>query len=312
MRTEYFARRPDHVSLAIVAGHLLLVFSPVYAAAALGPSWHTPLFFLLVGLGMNGILNLMHECAHALVFERRLWSERLGRRVVAPLVFANFDAYRERHWDHHRFIGQEGETKDTYLIDIRGRHLVTLVLRSVVMIEAAGRFLGQIRRGPGTAPGASAWLAYLVVFQSLLFAALVLTARLYNPTAGWSGAIGNAAIAYGVVYLYALVSVTVLMASLRAIAEHQSYEARSARSGYASLRNFSCNVVSRVLMGAYGFGEHFTHHRVPGIPYYHLARATRELAEAEPALAPVNGYFGVLSQIIAGHHSTTVDAARPR
>jgi fatty acid desaturase len=53
-------------------------------------------------------------------------------------------------------------------------------------------------------------------------------------------------------------------------------------------------------MGAYGFGEHYTHHRVPGIPYYHLPAATREMAGEDPTMRPGKDYFAVLAEIILG------------
>jgi fatty acid desaturase len=103
------------------------------------------------------------------------------------------------------------------------------------------------------------------------------------------------------VYLYGLMSLTVFMASLRAVAEHQHYaDDSSTQCGYAALRNFSCNPVSRYLMGAYGFGEHYTHHRVPSIPYYWLKIATQTLARDDASFLPRHGYFSVLATIVTG------------
>src|SRR4030095_12576925 len=59
------------------------------------------------------------------------------------MVLANFDSYRRRHWDHHRFVGVEGETKGTYLIDIQGKNLLWFWCRCAFMIEAVRRFAGQ-------------------------------------------------------------------------------------------------------------------------------------------------------------------------
>jgi fatty acid desaturase len=51
-------------------------------------------------------------------------------------------------------------------------------------------------------------------------------------------------------------------------------------------------------MGAYGFGEHYTHHQHPGIPYYHLPAATMELARDNPLLRSDKSYFAVLEEIV--------------
>ena len=284
--------------MLIVAVHLLLVASPVYIAAAAGPGWWTPALWLLFGLSMNGLLNLMHECAHILVFTKREWSDALGRRVLSPLVFADFDGYRERHWAHHKVLGRDGETKDTYLIDIRRSRLLLLFARCLLMIEAVSTFFKHAPRST-TGAGQRAWLLNVGVFQTLFAGSLLLTARSAHQS--WQSSLVSAAVAYGVVYVYGLMSVTVLMASLRAIAEHQAVGHGSATSGYADLRNFSCNPFSRYLMGAYGFGEHYTHHRAPGIPYYNLQRATSQLSAAEQTLTPQSGYFSTLAKIVAGH-----------
>ena len=299
MNTNYLAKRSDAMSLLVVSSHLIVVVGPVYAAAALGPGWHTVVWWLLFGLSMNGILNLMHECAHTHVFKDRKWSDVLAKRVVAPLVFADFDAYRRRHWDHHKFIGEEGETKDAYLIDIRGVGLVKAFARCALMVEAARKFFNQ-KLGRDADPRAGRkWLIDLAIFQLVFSISLLLTARAFNGDSGWGTAVYYAAVAYIVVYLYGLMSLTVFMASLRAIAEHQVYDTSSARAGYAALRNFSCNPLSRFLMGAYGFGEHYTHHRAPAIPYYRLRAATAEMAQQDRSLRPEKDYFTVLAEIFS-------------
>lgn len=309
MNRNYLTKRPDAISLMVVSGHLIVVLSPVYAAAAMGPGWHLALWWLLFGVSMNGILNLMHECAHSHVFKNRKWSDGLGKRFVAPLVFADFDAYRRRHWDHHKFIGREGETKDTYLIDIRGINLITAFARCAVMAEAARKFLKQKVGRATDSRAARNWIVDLSIFQLVFSGSLILTARAFTADGRWATAVFHAASAYVVVYLYGLMSLTVLMASLRAIAEHQVYDAASVRSGYAALRNFTCNPLSRYLMGAYGFGEHYTHHREPAIPYYHLQAATVEMAQADSSLRPEKGYFTVLSEIFVARRVVNADVA---
>ena len=91
-------------------------------------------------------------------------------------------------------------------------------------------------------------------------------------------------------------SLTIFAAALRAIAEHQLYGGSDFR-GYAALRNVKCNPISRFLMGAYGFGEHETHHMHPGIPYYRLRQATEMVAKEEASLRPQQGYFTTLFHI---------------
>lgn len=298
------ARRPDAVSGAVVVAHLALVISPVYVAAVRGPGWYLLLLTVALGLGMNSVLNLMHEAAHALVFSRRSMSDLLGRWVLGPMLFADFDAYKIRHWDHHRFLGVDGETKDTYAVDIRGWRVMSVLLSCLSTATAIAKFRRQTANTEAGPPN-RAWLGRLFAWHTAIGTSVLLCAWLANPRQGFGPAMISAGLAYLVVYLYGLMGVTVFMATLRAIAEHQPYTSDESMRGRAALRNFTCGPVSRCLMGAYGFGEHYTHHKEPGIPYYQLVAATDRMAEADSTLRQGKGYFRVLGEIITG-------AASPR
>jgi len=296
MDDRYFKRRSDAISFFVVVAHLLIVLSPVYITAATDLGLYIIFCWLFFSLSMNGILNLLHECAHYLVFSKKKGSNILGKYIIAPMVFADFEAYQKRHWDHHKFLGEEGETKDTYLIDIRGMKVLQFLLRCVLMAEAASKFFKQTQTE--TAKKSYAWIFNFLVFQSFFALSLLLIARIDSDE--WLTALYHAVVAYGFVYLYGLMSLTVFMAALRAIAEHQQYDNYSTKQGYATLRNFRCNLVSRFLMGVYGFGEHYTHHRIPGMPYYKLKEATAEMAQEDASLRPGKDYFSVLAEIIRG------------
>ncbi|PWT84249.1 MAG: hypothetical protein C5B56_15905 [Proteobacteria bacterium] len=315
LATSHFARshlgkRPDAVSLLVVVSHLALVLAPAYLAAVLGPTWWLLGCWLWFGLTMNGLLNLMHEAAHCHVFHERGPNDLIGRWLLGPLALADFDGYRRRHWDHHRRLGEPDDPKTTYHTDIRGWRALALAVRCLTLAEAIAKFLHQTK-GDEDAParGSSpAWMIRVAVFQSL-FAGSLLAVAWSTHRADLRGTLLSAALAYGFVYGYGLASVTVFAAALRAIAEHQPGPDPAAREGAAALRNFRCNPLTRLVLGAYGFAEHATHHLQPGIPYYHLRAATRDLAAADRTMAPVVGYWSTLwslAHVAAG----TSDAAR--
>ena len=85
--------------------------------------------------------------------------------------------------------------------------------------------------------------------------------------------------AWLVVYQYGVASLTVFMATLRAIAEHQVDAQAPVVTGRAALRNFRDNPLSRLLLGAYGFSEHASHHLNPQVPSYRLTGATQDLID---------------------------------
>lgn len=294
-----FRKRSDLRSGMMVIAHLTLVLTPVYVAALIGPSPYWIALYLWFGLLMNGLLNLMHECAHYHVFKSRGGSNFLGRWVLGPFAVTDFDGYRWRHWKHHTHLGINGDTKDAYLVDIGGIKLIVFLVRCLTLAEALRKFRHQVvadevRNQKPSSP--AEWLSRTVLWHGLFFTSLLLVA---GAAAGrpWPRAFIFAILAYGFVYGYGLVSLTVFVATLRAIAEHQLETGQISSTGRAALRNFRCGPVSRLIFGAYGFAEHATHHCEPGLPYYHLVEATKDLAVDDPELNPNHRYLGELLKL---------------
>ena len=293
---EWLSRRSDVVSWVVVTAHLALVFAAVLAAAAIGPSPWLIVAWLWFGLTFTGPLNLMHECAHRLAFRRRRSSDLLGRWVLGPLSFADFDAYRERHWAHHRNLGLDGDTKDAYRVDIRGAGLVRLLAGCLSLRDAVRKFTRQAPPGEelplGEGVGMGAALLRTAVVQGLLAGSVLAVAWLAHDGAG--RILVSAALAYGFVYLYGLAALTVFAATLRAVAEHQVGADGAITEGRAALRNFPAGPLTRLVFGSYGFANHATHHREPGVAHYRLPTVTASLAVAEPGLIPTRTYLATL------------------
>jgi fatty acid desaturase len=286
-------KRSDVISLATAACHITFVFCPIYLAAAVGPSALFAFFWLWFGATMAGLLNLMHECAHYHTFRRRWGSNLLGQWVLAPLVLADFENYRQLHWAHHRNLGGDNDPKYSYTVDIRRGRLLQFFLRCLIGAEALRKFSYQnTERATTKLASSNFWMARVLIVHSVFAGSLLLTAMRFN--ADLASAIVSAMVAYLFVYLYGLASLTLFMATLRSIAEHQFAADNHAASGHAALRNLDCGVIERLLFGCYGFAEHATHHRNPAIPSYHLAEATKELAILDTTLTPGLTYRKIL------------------
>lgn len=289
-------KRSDLRSTFVVGTHLAFVLLPVYLAVATpeGPVWL--LSWLWFGLSNNAMLNLMHEAAHLHVFKSHRGSMLLGRWVLGPLMFVSFDRYRSVHWPHHRHLGGAGDPKYSYMIDIGGFRFVTFLLRSMGLVEA-WRKLRYVHgeRGTATTGGTSehAWVWRTLLVQGVLVGSLVLTAG-----QAWTTALRQAALAYGFVYLYGMLSLTVMAANLRAIAEHQITDHQAEVVGHAALRNLACSSFARVLFGAYGFAEHASHHWNPAVPYYRLGAELRRSLLDHPQAAASRGYFRTIAGIV--------------
>ncbi len=298
---RWFERRRDPVSWAVTAAHVALVFAAVPLAAVLGPSPAVIGLWLWFGVTMNSLLNLMHECAHRLAFRRRASNDLLGRWVLGPVSLADFDAYRRRHWAHHKNLGLDTDTKDAYLVEIGGPGLLRLLVRCLTLREAGRKLAHQ-----GVAPGGEehpvargAALARTAVVQGLLAGTVLVVAAAAHD--GTGRVLAAAAVAYGFVYLYGLASLTVFAATLRAIAEHQTGDDAALDEGRAALRNFRTGPLSRLVFGSYGFSDHATHHRRPSVPHYRLSEVTAALASEEPGLQPRSGYVATLRRLRREH-----------
>jgi fatty acid desaturase len=303
-----FKKRSDFRSLLTVSAHAALVLAPVYIAAFIGPGLYWIALWLSFGILMNGLLNLMHESAHRHVFVHRGGSDFLGRWILGPLALTDFDEYRRRHWKHHTNLGIDGDTKDAYLVPIQGLKLVWFALRCMTLQEALRKFNHQTLEDAPTGQRRSnsmLWLARTILVQTLFLASLMLVA-LKATHRQWPRDILFAATAYCCVYLYGLASLTVFVATLRAIAEHQLETGQQSSTGRAALRNFSCGPIARLILGAYGFAEHATHHHEPALPYYHLREATDVLAAGDRELAPEYHYWKELVALAAPPRETGV------
>ena len=241
-----FDRRPDGVSLAVVVTHIAFVLCPVFLGAWVGVSpWLIPLWFWF-GLAFHGMLNLWHESSHALVFRERARNDVLGRWVLAPLIAGEFDTYKQRHWDHHRFVGEDNDTKDAYLLDLRGARVLGFLLRCLTLQEAVQK-LRRTGDASSTAPSSSTWLLRAAVVHGTLFTALFFVAL--SNDRGPLGAFVAAGFAWGGIFIYGMAGLTLFIASLRTLCEHGLAEDDAARVGRAALRNFSCGAVERLLIG---------------------------------------------------------------
>jgi fatty acid desaturase len=293
------ARRSDVRSLAAIGLHFGLVFAPLYLAAVLGPGVPTLLAWIWFGLLSGGALLVLHEAAHKLLLQDVRRNELLARWVLAPLFLADFEAFRRRHWAHHRELGQDGDPKYTYRTDISGWRVARLVLRSLVGREALRRFGYQAgEESAATSASTRQTVLAIVLVQGLLAGSLLAVARLAHPTS--SSALLAAGAAYGFAYLYGLASLGVLMHALRGIVEHRPCDPSEPREHAAALRNFADGFVERWLFAPYGFVEHATHHAHPGVPYYHLQELTLRELPSRPDFRPAGGHWSVLTRLVAG------------
>lgn len=296
-------RRPDSISAIVLLAHFFILLFPVYWAAATGPGWHIVLAWLWFGLLAQGALLSLHEAAHKLIFRSVAANEFFAHWLIAPLFFADFDAFRQRHWQHHRKLGEDGDPKYTYRMNISGWRFFIFFLSTITLIEAVRRTIYQAGQKSGsTAESGKKALIALVVTQSAFGLSLASVALVSHPGDIWSAFL-SLFLAYGVVYVYGLASLGAFIIALRGIVEHQPrFEGEPMMHG-AALRNFENGFIGKWIFAPYGFDDHATHHMNPGVPYYCLPEATESLKAGDYQglyVAPVGSHFQVLCRIVAG------------
>ncbi len=202
------------------------------------------LCWAVFGLTMNGDSNLMHEAAHYHVALTPC-EQRLGALVAWAADPRRFRCHRQRHWDHHRRLGESNDPKTTYRVDVHGpRHLL---FRCLVLVEAVHRW--QVCRAATNRPRTRVWRNLRILRLATAQVLYSWPLRQERRDNGYDS-IENAAVAYLVVSAYGLASVTVLAATMRQPSTKLPATWLST-SGAAALRNFSCNMVTRAIFGAY-------------------------------------------------------------
>jgi fatty acid desaturase len=301
----YLAKRSDWVSGFLVALHLSFALTPVLLAARLGPSPILILLCLWSGASLHGLLNLMHEAAHGHVFQGRRASFGLGQWALAPLVVTDFNAYRKRHWQHHRELGTENDTKFTYKMNLSYGALMWFGFKCLFLLEALGKFrhVSAVDRDEAVVPKSGSkiprWLLRGAGVHLLIgLFAVAVAAQMHGPD--FAAVMRNAALAYGFVFLYGLAAVTSFFTAIRSVAEHRPGLENDIPAGDAAMRNLKSNRVSRLILSGYGFAEHATHHERPNVPAYHLPKLTRELALEDSRFTARRGYLETCWLLIRG------------
>ena len=289
----YNTKRNDYLSLLLIVLHFSFIFAPIYLSTLSKDPWILIILFFWFSLFSNGIINLMHESAHRLIFKKRSFCDFFGQWVLGPLLFTDFDSYRERHWVHHNKFGTDDDTKETYLKNIKGKKLFLIFIECIFLKHALIKFLKPIERklDKNFKP-----LKRVVIVQLFFFNTLVLFNFFFSEN-DLEMTLTRSLFSYSIIYVYGLASFGVFISILRAIAEHQVLEPSSYIVGRGTLRNLKCNFLTRMIFGSYGFSEHATHHKYPSIPYYNLVLATIFFRRENKLLKYSSGYIQTLIKL---------------
>ena len=274
-------------SPAFVAIHAAMLWAQLifgWLLALTGPLWALLPALTIIVVCQQSMVLWVHEASHFLLARSRPLNDFLADFLFASPIGMNVETYRNNHLTHHRDLGSIAD-KDrwTYAFDIHGKRIyaVALVILTgyyglVVAIRkyGIGLFHGKGSRGSITKYRK---IVMTLVWNATLLGFCVLCDRWW---------------AYILLWVYPVLSITVLLNVLRTTAEHQP----SAYVGDESLlerrtitRTTIPPLLEKWIFFQANFNYHFEHHVFPGVPCSRLPALHRLLKdrgfyEAHPEL----------------------------
>jgi omega-6 fatty acid desaturase (delta-12 desaturase) len=285
---------------------LLFVCVPLWIADrswTAGRWWVVLPFLLLAGMGLYGLIAILHDLVHGSFLPSKRANLLFGR-LLGPLLLLDFEGLRRSHLGHHEHSQSESDPKrfgvQPDLTKDRGRRTVDYtpwVLRGVLQLGASViRLPLRVRH-------------FLYLFVSPLFLGpavlffggeFSVVRREWRRPASWLAAFGSAvwllawwAWSPTLLVLFLLALTIGFSFTFHVFATHltpnQVYWQSARRAVLADALNVS-DVQSGALLRWLGHGlsnYHSTHHLAPALPCYHLPAAHAMVAaDLEPLRAP--------------------------
>jgi len=200
-------------------------------------------------IGMTGFSSLMHECWHRYAVRSGRLNEFIGRWIVSPMFLLDFDRYRERHFQHHRHVGQEGDPDSAAWQKTLSEFVADTAGRLTIVPKLAAIFFK--RHAPKQASGprlSRAAITAIITFHGI-----------------WVGiCCACSPIAILTAYILPLILVANLL-SLREYREHFYLE-----DGRLVTCDIDCSLIERLFIAGGYFNFHASHHVFPELPQRQL------------------------------------------
>jgi fatty acid desaturase len=241
--------------------HAWAIIAGAIALYVLRPSlWTLGLAVVVIGTRQLGLVVLMHETAHWLLFPAMRANTLVGTWLCAAPLGEDLRAYRRRHHLHHR-LTQRPDDPDLALSAAlplsRGR-LARALLADLTGVTAARRVLGQVLGWyPGLDGLAGAWRRA----RAPLIANAVLATGL-AAVGGWS--------LYLLAWVLPWATWYQLVTRVRDIAEHGLVP--GPEDPLRSARSIGAGRLARAFVAPYGVNHHLEHHLLVFVPCWKLGQ----------------------------------------
>ena len=251
-----FRRTSTRRGAALVL-HAWATIAGAMALYALWPSpWTLGAAVVVIGTRQLGLIVLMHEAAHWLLFPSGRANTWVGTWLCAAPLGDDLRAYRRRHHQHHRLTQQPDDpdlARSAGLPRSRGRLALVLLADLGGLTALAEVVRGRPWRAGPAAAGRRARAPLLA--NAVLAGALV-------AAGGWS--------LYLLTWILPWATWYRVVTRVRDIAEHGMVS--GAEDPLRSARSIGAGPVARALVAPYGVNFHLEHHLLVFVPCWKLGR----------------------------------------
>lgn len=239
-----------------------------------------PLGATVLGALINYVVLFLHEGAHHGLHPDRATNDRLTYALIGIFIGAHVATYRANHFEHHRKLGEPGDTEHSYFEAPTPGFLIRSLtgVRTLTMALGQRYLLGARDPGPATAQAPKKPLPWSLLGGLAFHGAVVgglLLAGAWAAAAAWVGAMG-------------LVFPT--LGSLRQILEHRD-ERADPQADYSQIPHGATSRIFKgglftAFFGGAGFDRHLLHHFEPAVSYTRLPELEAFLRDT-----PLAGYL---------------------
>jgi fatty acid desaturase len=253
--------------------------------------------FIAIAARQLALSHLVHDAAHFNISRDKARNDWLSDVFFAAPTLIATATYRAQHQSHHAHLGEaerDGDVRTWY--SLRGGKVVSRVALTLLGGEALKTIASYSEHGRRQAPADS-------------LRQLALVALTNSVLVGYCVWLGSPLVYFGL-WLLPIFTLTVLLLTLRVIAEHQNLDyARAGADDFERdmlpplVRTIEAGPIGRFLLGSMNFCYHHEHHLYPAIPYARLPELHRLLIErgyyAERPDELAAGYAQVLRSLVA-------------
>lgn len=220
--------------------------------------WFWPLAVLVIANRQRALGNILHDAGHRNLHRSRRVNDTLAAALVAPLVFADLDAYRDSHFRHHLRLGSDADP-DKLARPMPGSWVEHYRTHLLSAPSWWGSVVGHL-----ASSSVSGWRKlYIVTWWALACWAI------------WALAGARCLGTFLALWMLARATAFHAITTFREMCDHYGLK----EGGVISFtRDIVAKSAWRHLVHPRNNGYHLTHHLLPAIPYYKLPQAQRLFA----------------------------------